>query len=793
MGEQQQILTTNTEHTTIATADAADPLPAPSAPVQALEAALDLTSCDREPIHIPGSIQPHGFLLALDAQGSVAAASRTAADFLNRPLAEIFGRSLPELLGAEAGDAITGGFAFAPLTAATRLLTSVALPGGEQQLQHFDAVAYRSGEGAAAHDVVEFERSPGEVDIEAMNARLFNFVGVIRRMPRIEDICQSAVDEVHALTGCDRVVLYRFDEAGNGLVLAERRSQEQIASYLDLRFPASDVPAQARRMYELNRVRIIPDVEYDASPLLGPNGSVHDLDLDLSSSILRSVSPIHRQYMRNMGTRCSMSVSIIIDGHLWGLISCHHQQPKYVPLRLRSACDFVMQVTASQIESQANATHLQRALNAKGVQTRLLASMAAEDSYAAGLTRVPDALMELAGADGAAVVTGSSISRMGVTPGETQIQQLVEWFGGSEHEELLATDHLSSVYPPAAEFTAAASGLIVVPVSRLNSSFVLWFRRELVQTVRWAGDPHKPALPASDDTLGKDAVHPRHSFEEWRQTVRGRSEPWHVEAVEAVGEFRRALLEVVLKRAEELALLAAGLQVANEELEAFSYSVSHDLRAPFRHISGFSEMLKEEEAARMSDKGKHYLATIMESAKFAGLLVDSLLDFSRFARSKITMRTVNMEELVDHEWQAVLYDEAQGRQLEFSRSALPQVKGDPQLLRQVVRNLFSNAVKYTGRQPHPQIRIEAQLQEQEFIFSVADNGVGFDPRYADKLFGVFQRLHRMEDFEGTGIGLANVRRIVGRHGGRTWAEGDVGRGATFYFSLPILFTPVENA
>ena len=254
--------------------------------------------------------------------------------------------------------------------------------------------------------------------------------------------------------------------------------------------------------------------------------------------------------------------------------------------------------------------------------------------------------------------------------------------------------------------------------------------------------------------------------------------------MQAALEFRTAVLEVVLRRAEQLAELAAGLKIANDELEAFSYSVSHDLRAPFRHISGFSEMLKEEEAERMSERGKHYLATIMNSAKFAGSLVDSLLEFSRFARSTIHMAPVSMEELVDQEWTAVLYDEADNRAIEFSRGPLPEVSGDPQLMRQVIRNLLSNAVKYTARKADPRVRVEAHAVDAEVIFSFADNGVGFDQQYASKLFGVFQRLHRIEEFDGTGIGLANVRRIVSRHGGRTWAEGKVGEGATFYFSMP---------
>ena len=760
-----------------------------SAPLVPHVEAVDVASCDREPIHIPGSIQPHGFLLGFNASGSVAVASSNACAFLGLPQQSLFGKTLPELVGTAAGDRLSRELVAEPPAETTRLLAGINLPAkpghADTPARRVEVVAYQSKMGGEQVTMLEFEPSVQAVDVEAINARLYNFVAGIRTIASAEAICEAAVVEIRRLTGCDRVVLYRFDEGGHGLVLAEDRAHERFASYLGLRFPASDVPAQARRMYQVNRVRIIPNVDYEPATLLDARGPAPEIDL--SHSILRSVSPVHRQYMRNMGTLCSMSVSIIIEGRLWGLVSCHHHAPRYVALRLRSACDFIMQIVASQIEAQVNGQRLQHALQARRVQGRLLAAMAANDSYMDGLTRSPELLQELVHADGVAIVHGMSATLFGTTPNEFRVLRLVEWLRTSSQDELFMTRNLASVYPEAVSFASTGSGVIAFSISRMHNTFLLWFRQELVQTVRWAGNPHKPANPSDSGV-----VDPRHSFEEWQQTVRGCSEPWSPVDVEAAGEFRSSILEIVLERAEELAELASGLRVANEELEAFSYSVSHDLRAPFRHISGFSEMLKEEEAGRMSERGRYYLSTIMNSARFAGTLVDSLLDFSRFARSKMTRSPISMESLVDREWEAVLHDEAQGRSIQFSRTPLPQVVGDAQLLRQVLRNLFSNAVKYTGRRPDAAVRIEARYERQECIFSIADNGVGFDQQYAGKLFGVFQRMHRIEDFEGTGIGLANVRRIIGRHGGRTWAEGVAGEGATFYFTMPAM-VPREEA
>ena len=779
--------------TNLAEAAAAPELAAP-APVNP-----ELTSCDREPIHIPGSIQPHGFLLALDEEHRVVIASQSAESFLHRRAAALFGQTLPELFGPSLGPQLLRECLAEPLGPSTRLLTPVQLTPGQLsgvQLpgrggpQHFEVVAYRTAAGDSPRTVLEFEHTPRPADIDRINARLYNFVSATRSLSTVEEICQVATQELHALTGCGRVVLYRFDEAGHGLVLSEVLSNPRFESYLGLRFPATDVPVQARRMYLTNRVRIVPDVDYEPSPLLAPgDASAPAADLDLSPSILRSLSPVHREYMRNMGTVCSMSVSIIIDGKLWGLVSCHHHAPRFIPLRLRSACDFVMQIAASQIEALLAAGRFRRALSAKAVQARLLAAMASDDNYMDGLTGSPDLLCELTGADGVAVVQGFSATLSGITPSHGQVLALAEWLrhhhppSASGTDELFSTHTLAAIYPPAAAFAPAIAGLLAMPISRLHNSYVLWFRQEVVGTVRWAGSPEKSADPATV------TISPRHSFAEWQQTVSGLSEPWSPEVIAAGEDFRAAVLGIVLRRAEALAELASGLQVANEELEAFSYSVSHDLRAPFRHISGFAALLREEEADRMSDQGKHYLATIMESAHFAGLLVDSLLEFSRFARSKMQLVPIDMEELVDREWQAVLVDDARDRSIDFARDPLPRVMGDPQLLRQVLRNLFSNAVKYSSRQPNPRIRITVKVEAHEYVFSVTDNGVGFDGKYAGKLFGVFQRLHRAEDFEGTGIGLANVRRIVARHGGRVGAESKLGEGATFFFTLPTTFPP----
>ncbi len=714
----------------------------------------DLQTCAQEPIHIPGAIQPHGAMVVLRSSDMcVLQASANAATFFEHPIET--GTAIEGVIGAYRNDIL-------------------AWNGSEEpQLQiqsgNLSLAFHRRGEII----VVEAEKSPGDA-ADHVFLRLRGFAQQLAGQPDLAGALSITVKLIESLTGFDRVLAYRFDREWNGHVVAEA-GNGALPSYMDLRFPAGDIPAQARALYASNHVRIIPDVNYRPVPVEPAINPQTGTPLDMSSAQLRSVSPIHLEYMRNMGTASSMSVSIMVGGRLWGLIACHSHAAHNVPVIAREACDFIVQTLAMRIAAQEHADEAAHSVALARIQGRLLGAMSASRYWLDGLISNSRDLLAQVEASGAAIVTGGDYHAMGQTPTQDQVERIIDWLAERRETEIFATSALSVEMPAADDFAAIGSGIIAIRISELHESWLIWFRPEVLSTVEWGGDPHKVVRE-------QGRIHPRVSFERWSEQVRLHSRPWADAEISAARDLRAAIVGIVLRKAEELAQLSSELQRSNKELEAFSYSVSHDLRAPFRHIVGFAQLLREREGA-LDDKSKHYLQTISEAALSAGRLVDDLLNFSQLGRASIAHKTVDMNKLVAEVVRSVMINN-EDRAIEWSIDTLPPAWGDATLLRQVWFNLIENAVKYSRPRTPAKISVTGTAENDRTTYTVSDNGVGFDMAYVDKLFGVFQRLQRVEDFEGTGIGLALVRRIIERHSGIIRGEGEVDNGAIFVFALP---------
>ncbi len=725
--------------------------------------------CDAEPIRIPSGIQPHGYLIALDDALRIVQASENLSTLMGGAVETLLGEPLAAAMG-EAG--------------AARVAEAAGQVGIDDSplylgaIDGFDVTLHR-------HDgmlIVEMEAAATGDAFDSIYPLTRTFARRLQEAVTVQELAELAVREVKAITGFGCAMLYSFDEEGRSHVLAEDRDPE-YASFLHQFFPASDIPRQARALYLKNRIRLVADVNYTPACLVPAINPLTGRPTDLTYAALRSFSPVHLEYMRNMNTHASMSVSIVVRGKLWGLVSCHHHDARFVPFSTRIAVEHFGHMLSLQIEAKEERAEGEYLAGLRRTMGQLIGAMGEHEHFVAGLRSVPQDVLSFARSAGAAIVMNDQVTLMGSTPDEATVRELTYWLAENT-TGVWATDSLVRELPSAHAYIDKACGVLAVPVSQIFHNYLLWFRPELMQTIKWAGEPKKIV-----DADGASA--PRTSFSPWLETVRGHSAVWRPGEIEIAGELRGALLNIVLRRAEERAELATELARANKELEAFSYSVSHDLRAPLRHIAGYGDLLRELEGERMAEKSKRFLNNMLDSARFAGTLVDDLLTFSQMGRAALRPASVDLGQIV--RMLVTEFDaETSSRHIEWDIGPLPRVTGDAAFLQLALRNLLSNAVKYTKTRESAKIEVFATHTDDEHIIGVRDNGVGFDMKYGAKLYGVFQRLHRAEEFEGTGIGLANVRRIVERHEGRTWAEGRLGEGATVYFSLPTVFRDMKG-
>ena len=535
----------------------------------------DLTTCDREPIHVPGAIQPHGLLLALDDDRRVVMASTNCARLLGLTAGGPLDQHLADVLGP--GPAQLVARAVETDDMGTPLRTTMPPGAGGLAGSEVDLIVHRSG----SRVVVEVE--PVSVPVPTQTVSYRSARAAVTRLTQTSttaELCQQLASEIRLLTGFDRVMVYRFDEEWNGEVVAEDR-RDDLNPFLGLHYPATDIPAQARRLYTVNWTRLIADIHYvpvALEPVVDPGTGA---PLDLSHSVLRSVSPIHIEYLSNMGVDASMSVSMVKDGLLWGLVACHHYSgPLRVPYDARSAAEFLGQTASQLIDDREKADGHVDELRASVNLARLTAALAADTRPVYDALIDDPRLLSLVDAQGVALHVDGRLLTQGDVPPEADLHVIARQLGGAAGHAT-SSHRLSALAPELARVADVAAGAL--HIGNGPDRWLLWLRPEIERTVDWGGDPTNKALALAEDPNVR--LSPRKSFAKWRQVVRGRSAPWTSWQIAVAESLREHLSSELLRRTHEHTAIAESLQRTVVLAEAPAVE-GHDVLARYRPAKG---------------------------------------------------------------------------------------------------------------------------------------------------------------------------------------------------------------
>jgi light-regulated signal transduction histidine kinase (bacteriophytochrome) len=630
----------------------------------------------------------------------------------------------------------------------------------------------------------------------------------------LEDLLQTVAREVRQVTGFDRVLVYQFAPEGHGQVVAEAKG-ETLAPFLGLHFPASDVPEPVRELYRYSPIRYVASLAPPV-PLVTPPDSTSDLSpLDLSQAILRSVHPCCVEYYQNIGIAAALIIRVVVNQKLWGLIACHHYQPKTVPAQIRATCELIGQVLGLELPGKINQVESDSVIYLKTLQSQFIQSLAQAETIKQALTPTDLSLLDLVNAQGAAICLEDEWILLGKTPTLVEIEALITWANSQGKDGLFVSHQLPLIYSPAQAFKATGSGLLLLRISQLQPYFVAWFRPEVVQTVNWAGDPQW----VSHAKINQTALSPESSFAQWQQVVQSTSLPWQPSEIENARSLRMAIVGFILNQADQLSQANQELKRSNEELAAFAYAASHDLKEPLRGIYNYSVFLLEDYAELLDEAGVDRLKTLLNLSERMEALIDVLLKFSQLGQTVLQIQTTDLNprlERLIHLFKVNRPDES--FQVMIPRP-LPPVACDPVLVDELWSNLISNGLKYNtsptkivevgyltpaeqavqggikGNGKGDKTQQQDLLREDQpgqkgpgeppgIVFYVEDNGIGIRERHLDTIFRLFKRLHGRQKYGGgTGAGLTIAKKIIERHQGQIWATSTYGQGTRFYFSL----------
>ncbi|MFO1057948.1 MAG: GAF domain-containing protein [Dongiaceae bacterium] len=660
----------------------------------------DLSNCEREQIHLAGSIQPHGAVLVVsEPDQRILQASTNAAAFLG-----IAGELLGQPLAALPGDLATRIRPFLKdrldsMPKAVRC--RIGEPGAE-----YDGLLHRPPEGGL---VIELERAGPAIDL---SRHVKSALRGILAATTLRALCDDTAQIFRDLAGYDRVMVYRFDEMGHGEILSEERKAE-LEPYLGNRYPASDIPQIARRLYEKNRVRVLVDVAYQPCPLQPRLSPLTGADLDMSLCFLRSASPIHVQYLQNMGVAATLVASLVVGGRLWGLIACHHYAPRFVHFEVRAACELLAESVATRIAALESFAQSQSELSVRRLEQRMVEAISREGDWRAALFDTPQALLQPLAATGAALLLDGQVQTAGEVPGTMALRAIGAWLDGKPRQPVIATASLGIDAPEFDELRAVASGLIATPVSSSPGEYLVWFRPERIRTVTWGGNPFKPVVVGNSP----QELSPRRSFAQWHQLVDRTSDPWTPADHTAARLIGDTLSDVVLQfRSVRMLIAQNQLEQVSRQVRISEHPVIvGDAEGRILLTNDAFEQLLPEKHGRLSSLED--LPSLLADPPEIRRRVQDLLRHGRAWRGEVQLRG-GRQEAMPLLVRADPVTAAPGRVLGF---VLLFTDLTERKAAEVARRRFQNLVLERRRIGAERLDLKADLVYQELVASVVEN------------------------------------------------------------------------
>ena len=750
---------------------------------------VNLTNCESEPIHVPGSIQPHGFLLGLKSENHIIDfCSANSESFLSLSPEKLLGKKLSEIFSANQIES------FQAYIKKDRGDLS------QPYVFSISNISYNTTIHQSADTLIlEFEPFPDEpLDLPNLYSQTRNFVSLMEQHNYLTELCNDIAIETRRITGYDRVMIYRFDEEYNGEVIAESR-REDLNSFSGQKYPHTDIPAQARELYIKNPLRMITDVSYQPVPLyaLNTNGEKTNKSLDLSLSVLRSVSPIHIEYLKNMGVNATLTISLLKNNKLWGLIACHHYTAKNLPHYTRLSALLQGHFLTSQIAVREAAEEFEVSQLSDKALLESLTLLHENDNFIEENYQAPS-LLKLANATGFVIFHEGKLYKNGDVPSDEDLRVLLKRLSEKYPTSGFHTEQLIDTFPEFGTLSKYAAGIIYHSIASETQDGILWLRVERRETINWAGNPHK-AVVVND--AGITRLSPRKSFELWLEEVKDRSEKWRKSELNASSSFTYSLqkhvnLRYVRNQENKNRILNDELKAANKELANLNWISTHDLKEPLRKIQIFASKVLDRENPDLSAQVKDSVERMRFAAEKMQLLIEDILAYSKTGNMEKVFEPTDMNDLLKGVL-GELCDTMDDKNAVVTMNPLPELQVIPFQIHQLFVNLISNALKFSKENIAPVIDIQVNEVGGETILSdsslanktyheiiIQDNGIGFEKEYESRIFDVFQRLHPAHKYPGTGIGLAICKKIMENHKGFIKADSELDIGSRFLLYFP---------